>query len=84
MVLGSSTRAFVLAIISLPGFSGLAEVVPRPLPPGFLSGVSLAMSNRPGRGYDSERARCMLDDLAARGVNSVSLMPRASGTLAQR
>lgn len=35
------------------------------------------MSNRPGRGYDSERARCMLDDLTARGVNSVSLMPFA-------
>lgn len=77
MARGASARIVVLATTVLLGVSGQAETVPRPLPAGHLSGVSLAMSNRPERGYDSARARCMLEDLAARGVNAVSLMPFA-------
>jgi len=47
----------------------------RPLPAGFLRGVSYAMTNRLESSYASPRSRETLDRLAALSVNSVSIMP---------
>ncbi|HYK42239.1 MAG TPA: hypothetical protein VE007_07590 [Thermoanaerobaculia bacterium] len=50
-------------------------VARRPLPPGFLRGVSYAMSNSIDASYASPRSRETLAKLAQLGANSVSIMP---------
>lgn len=47
----------------------------RPLPTGFLRGVSYAMTNSIEEGYVSARSRDTLERLATAAVNSVSIMP---------
>lgn len=47
----------------------------RPLPPGFLRGVSYAMSNSVDAGYISPRSRETLGRLSRLGANAVSIMP---------
>jgi glycosyl hydrolase family 113 len=54
-----------------------APVSRRPLPPGFLRGVSYAMSNSIEASYASPRSRETLRKLAQLGANSVSIMPFA-------
>ncbi|HEY6929472.1 MAG TPA: hypothetical protein VJA66_07340, partial [Thermoanaerobaculia bacterium] len=49
----------------------------RPLPAGFLRGVSYAMSNTVGGCYASPRSRETLASLAKLSVNSISVMPFA-------
>jgi hypothetical protein len=48
---------------------------PRPLPPGFLRGVSYAMTNTVSGSYASTRSRETLAALAKMSVNSISIMP---------
>src|SRR5262249_1495336 len=47
----------------------------RPLPAGFLRGVSYAMTNTVGGSYASPRSRETLASLAKLSVNSISVMP---------
>ena len=47
----------------------------RPLPPGFLRGISYAMSNSIGGGYVSPRSRETLTRLSKLSANSISVMP---------
>ena len=49
----------------------------RPLPSGFLRGVSYAMTNTVGSSYASPRSRETLASLAKMSVNSISVMPFA-------
>jgi hypothetical protein len=49
----------------------------RGLPPGFLRGMSYAMTNSIGGGYASLRSRETLARLAGLNVNSISVMPFA-------
>lgn len=49
----------------------------RPLPSGFLRGISYAMSNSIDDSYASPRSRETLERLAKMSVNSVSVMPFA-------
>jgi hypothetical protein len=50
---------------------------PRPLPDGFLRGVSYAMTNAIDGSYASPRSRRTLERLAAMSVNAISVMPYA-------
>lgn len=56
-----------------------AAVAPRrrPLPSGFLRGISYAMSNTVGGAYVSPRSRDTLERLRGMSVNAVSIMPYA-------
>ncbi len=49
----------------------------RPLPPGFLRGLSYAMSNSMDASYASPRSRETLSRLARLGANAISVMPFA-------
>ncbi|MEP6769148.1 MAG: hypothetical protein ABJC61_10795 [Acidobacteriota bacterium] len=49
----------------------------RPLPPGFLRGLSYAMSNSMDASYASPRSRETLSRLARIGANAISVMPFA-------
>jgi glycosyl hydrolase family 113 len=49
----------------------------RPLPPGFLRGISYAMSNSADSSYASPRSRQTLARVAGMSVNSISVMPFA-------
>jgi hypothetical protein len=49
----------------------------RPLPPGFLRGISYAMSNSIGGGYVSPRSRETLQKLTKLSANAISVMPFA-------
>jgi hypothetical protein len=55
----------------------------RPLPGGFLRGVSYSMSNSIDAGYASQRSRETLAKLAQLGVNSISIMSFAFSRDAQ-
>jgi len=49
----------------------------RPLPPGFLRGISYAMSNSISGGYVSPRSRETLSKLTKLSANAISVMPFA-------
>jgi hypothetical protein len=49
----------------------------RPVPAGFLRGISYAMSNELSGGYVSPRSRATLERLARLSANSISVMPFA-------
>ncbi|HXM77852.1 MAG TPA: hypothetical protein VOA00_01355 [Thermoanaerobaculia bacterium] len=61
-----------------------APVGRRPLPAGFLRGVSYAMSNSIDAGYASPRSAETLRRLAGIGTNSISVMPFAFERQADR
>ncbi len=69
--LGVALRRWQKAAMAVP-FSPPAR---RSLPPGFLRGLSYAMSNSTESSYASPRSRETLARLSALGANAISVMP---------